>query len=74
VKWTRTFDARLGKPVVAGGVAYATVDGAYAAPLRASDGATLSGSPICPGIVWHPVIVNGMLYAANGTGLSAFTV
>jgi outer membrane protein assembly factor BamB len=74
VKWSRTFDARLGKPVVAGGVAYATVDKVSVTPLRASDGAPLTGSGLCPGVVWHPVIVNAMLYTTDGAQLSAFTV
>jgi outer membrane protein assembly factor BamB len=71
VIWTTPYFSTLGKPVVAGGVVYATVDGRFMEPLNAATGAVLDDFTY-QGVVGHPVIVNGWLYVTNGRVLDAF--
>lgn len=71
VVWTKAYGAELGKPVVAGGVVYATVDRRFMEPLNAATGAELDDFTYA-GVLGHPVIVNGWLYVTNGRVLDAF--
>jgi outer membrane protein assembly factor BamB len=72
--WRRAFSAPLGKPVVAGGVVYATVSGHGVHPLSAVTGEALDGDPPYDGAVGHPVVVNGRLYVTTGRLLDAYTL
>jgi outer membrane protein assembly factor BamB len=71
--WRRAYGARLGKPVVAGGVLYATTFGVGVAALAPTTGAPLPGAPAFDGAIGHPVVVNGRLYVTTGRVLGAFT-
>lgn len=72
--WSRSYDSQLGKPVVAGGVVYATVSGRAVYPLNAATGADLdSGAEsLYQNAVGHPIVVNGMLYVTTGRVLDAY--
>jgi len=69
--WSRPFFSALGKPVVAGGVVYATVDRRFMVPLNAATGVELDDWTY-EGVLGHPVIVNGWLYVTTGRVLDAF--
>jgi outer membrane protein assembly factor BamB len=71
--WRREYGSQLGKPVVAGGVVYATVSGSGVYPLNAATGAALDDNPPYDGAVGHPVVVNGRLYVTTGRLLDAYT-
>jgi outer membrane protein assembly factor BamB len=71
--WSREYGAQLGKPVVAGGVVYATVSGRMVHPLNAATGDVLDDNAPYDGAVGHPVVVNGRLYVTTGRLLDAYT-
>jgi outer membrane protein assembly factor BamB len=69
--WSREYFGALGKPIVAGGVVYATVDRSFTEPLNAATGASLDFVGY-PQVLGHPVVVNGWLYVTNGRVLDAY--
>jgi outer membrane protein assembly factor BamB len=75
--WSTDFGqwAQLGKPVVARGVVYATVDGTELYPFDAVTGRALHDEhwPLYAGVVGHPVIVNGRLYVTDGRVLDMYS-
>jgi outer membrane protein assembly factor BamB len=73
-QWSRSFPAQLGKPVVAGGVVYATVSGRNVSPLAVATGDTLDWEAPYEGAIGHPVVVNGRLYVTTGRVLDAYTL
>ena len=72
--WTRPYASQLGKPVIAGGVVYATISGERIDPLAVATGETVDGSAPYEGAVGHPVVVNGRLYVTTGRVLDAFVL
>jgi outer membrane protein assembly factor BamB len=72
--WREAYGVPLGKPVVAGGVLYATASGRGTDPLDPATGADLDDEAPFDRTIEHPVIVNGRLYATDGRVLDAFTL
>jgi outer membrane protein assembly factor BamB len=72
-KWSRDLGGAVGRPVRAGGLVYAAVDGRPMAILAAATGATVaSGKPYRK--AWgHPVVTGGRLYVNDGTKLHTYT-
>jgi outer membrane protein assembly factor BamB len=72
--WRKAYTVQLGKPVVAGGVLYATAAGSRTDPLDPATGAVLDFEAPFDRAIEHPVIVNGRLYTTSGRVLDAFTL
>lgn len=72
--WYRVFDATLGKPVVAGGVLYSTISGAYVDALNPANGRNIVDELPFQRAVGHPVVVDGWLYATDGRVLDAYAI
>jgi outer membrane protein assembly factor BamB len=70
--WSYAAADAVGRPVVAGGVVYATVHDSDVAVLGASDGAVLDFSPPYQGVVGHVVVTGGRLYATDGRVLDVY--
>jgi outer membrane protein assembly factor BamB len=71
VLWSRTFTGALGKPVLAGGVLYATVDGVRVHALNPANGRSFD-APAFDRAVGHPVIVDGRVYVTDGKDLVVY--
>ena len=69
--WTKTFAKALVRPVVAGGVLYATALGDRMYALNPVNGAALTTPPFT-GVARPPVVTNGKLYVTNGVTMSVY--
>jgi outer membrane protein assembly factor BamB len=72
-KWSRNLGGAVGRPIRAGGLVYAVVDGRPLAILAAATGATAASGAPYAGAFGHPVATGGRLYITDGTTLRSYT-
>jgi outer membrane protein assembly factor BamB len=71
--WDQDLYGWVGRPVLAGGVLYATVENQPLAILDPRTGASLDPDPMVAGARGHAVVVGGRLYVTDGRVLDVYS-